>query len=211
RVRFLDVEAARTRRFDHRPAERQDAVCNAERREPVPVALEDVAGIQLDELDFVRQPPDHSFEGAEQVDEPARAIDGERQLPASQRKGLEHPRQAEDVVGVEMGDEHLLQLEQPDGGAQQLPLRALGAVEEELVAPATNEQRRRGPLRGRHRAGCAEEDEIEIHGPILGFGLSSEASAGPIAAWRTYVFFSGSRGLAWLGGSPLPDAAARLP
>ena len=78
------------------------------------------------------------------------------------------PGQAEEVVGVEVREEDLLQVGQADRRALQLPLRPLAAVEEEPLAAAADEQRRRPALRGRHRGGRAEEDDVEIHAAILG-------------------------------------------
>ena len=51
----------------------------------------------------------------------------------------------------------------PSDRAEQLALCALGAVEEQAFAPAPDEQRGRRPVGGRHRAGSAEEDEVEVH------------------------------------------------
>ena len=78
------------------------------------------------------------------------------------------------MVRVKVRDEDLLELEQADRRAQQLALRPLGAVDEELVAPAPDEQRCRGPLRRGHRARGAEKDEVEIHGPILGWASQAK-------------------------------------
>ena len=76
------------------------------------------------------------------------------------------------MVGVEVREEDLAQLDQADRRAQQLPLRALAAVEQEPLAAAAHEERRRRPLRGRHRAGGAEEDDVEVHGPIVRVDLA---------------------------------------
>ena len=67
------------------------------------------------------------------------------------------------MIGVVVGQEDLAQLDQPDVRAQELPLRALGAVEEQPLAAAAQQQRGRRSLGGRHRAGRSEEDEVEIH------------------------------------------------
>ena len=88
-------------------------------------------------------------------------------------KPLEHPGQAQDVVGVEMRHEHLPELDQAHGGPQQLALRAFGAIEEEPLASPPHEQGGRSSLGRRHRAGGAEKDDVEIHGAILGLGPSS--------------------------------------
>ena len=67
------------------------------------------------------------------------------------------------MVGVEVGDEHLVDLEQPDR-AHQLALGALAAVEQQLLAAAA--QQRGGQAaarRGRGRGGAGEEN-VEVHG-----------------------------------------------
>ena len=69
-----------------------------------------------------------------------------------------------------MRDEDLPELDQPDRGAEELALGAFGAIEEEPLATPAHEECGRGPLGGRHRAGRAEEDDVEIHGAILGLG-----------------------------------------
>ena len=48
------------------------------------------------------------------------------------------------MVGVEVGDEHGVELGQPDR-AQQLALGAFAAVEQQAVPPALDEQRPGGP------------------------------------------------------------------
>ena len=64
---------------------------------------------------------------------------------------------------MEVSEEDLAELDEPDGRAQHLPLRPLRAVDEQALAAAAHEQRARRALRGRHRAGRTEEDEVEIH------------------------------------------------
>jgi hypothetical protein len=53
------------------------------------------------------------------------------------------------VVGVEVRDEDLLQLDEADVAAEQLALRPLGAVEEQLLPATAHEGRRKRTLRGR--------------------------------------------------------------
>ena len=108
--------------------------------------------------------PRNGLQLAEQVAHAARAVDGEpRLLAAAQGERLQHPGQAEEVVGVQVREEDLLELRQADGRALELPLRSLGAVEEQPLAAAPEEERRRRAPRGRHRRRGAEEDEVEIH------------------------------------------------
>ena len=112
-----------------------------ERHQVVFLALQDVAGLQLDELERVGQLPEDPPQRGEQLLQPRRPVDGQRQLAAAQREGLQHPRQAEVVVGVEVRDEDLAQLDQAHRGAQQLALRPLAAVEEQPLTAAAEEQR----------------------------------------------------------------------
>ena len=75
---------------------------DAERREPETVALDHVAGRKLDEPDVVGQPADDPLQRSNQVDEAARPVDDERELAAAQRERLQHSGEAEHVVGMEV-------------------------------------------------------------------------------------------------------------
>ena len=75
------------------------------------------------------------------------------------------PGRPEEVVGVEVGQEDVLDVRQPDR-AQQLALRALAAVDQHAVAAAPHQQAGRRALDGRHRAGRAEEQDGEVHGRL---------------------------------------------
>ena len=167
RVRRLDVEAPRPRPLDDGVPHRGDSVCDRKGDDRVLATLQDVARAQLDELELVAQLSEDPPQRAEQVDEPGRPVDRQPDLAAAQREGFQHPRQPEVVVGVVVRQEHLAQLDETDRRAQELALRPLGAVEEQPLAAPADEQRGRRPLRGRHRAGRPEEDEIEIHGRPL--------------------------------------------
>ena len=72
------------------------------------------------------------------------------------------------MVGVEVGDEHLPEVDQPNRRAEELPLRPLRAVEQQPLASSSDQERGRSTLGGRHRARRTEKDDVEIHGPILG-------------------------------------------
>ena len=71
------------------------------------------------------------------------------------------------MVGVVMREEDLLEIGEPDGRALELSLRALSAVEEQPLAAAAHEHGCRAALRGRRRRRGAEEDDVEVHPPIL--------------------------------------------
>ena len=78
---------------------------------------------------------------------------------------------------MEVRDEHLWEVDQPHRRAKELSLRSLGTVEEKAVSPSAHEQRSRCSLGGGHRAGRAEEDDVEIHAAILGLSRPSERAA----------------------------------
>ena len=181
---------------------------HGKRREAVAVALEDVTRLELDEANLVRQLPDDALERAHQVGQPARPVEHEGKLAAPQREGLQQTGQAEHVVGVEVGDEDLGQIDEPNRRTEELPLGAFGAVEEQAVAAAPDEQRRGCPLGGRHRACGAQEDQVEIHRSILGFAPSSHPSVRPIALRERSLSFE--RGFRSLRGGALRHSVSRL-
>jgi hypothetical protein len=90
--------------------ERADAVVHGEHENPVAVAVERLAGPQLDELDRVRHLAEDAAQAPEQLPEPDRPVDGERDLALPQLERLQHSRQAEIVVGVEVADEDLFEV-----------------------------------------------------------------------------------------------------
>jgi hypothetical protein len=63
-------------------------------------------------------------------------VDLKRPLAAAEVERLQQSRQSEPVVGVEVGDEDLGQLGEPDR-LHELALRALAAVEQDPVPPAS--------------------------------------------------------------------------
>ena len=157
------VEAPRPRLLDQRVADGVPAVIRSEGLDPVLVAREHVARPERDELVGIGEPPEHAPQVAEQVGEAGRAVDRDRQLPPAKREGLQHPGEAQEVVGVEVREEDLAELDEPDRRAEHLPLRPLRAVEEQALAPTAHEQRARRAVGRRHRAGRAEKDDVEIH------------------------------------------------
>ena len=83
------------------------------------------------------------------------------------------------MVGVEVGQEDLLQLDQPDR-ADELALGALAAVEQQPVAAAPHERGGQAALGGGRRARGSEEEHVEVHdAPYLdsSSGTSSKLSA----------------------------------
>jgi len=168
-VRGDHVEAAGARRFGERVPERLRPVLDRESLDRVVAALERLPRLELHDRQWIRKPAEERVQPLEQVAQSARPVDRERRLvAAAQRERLQHPRQAEEVIGMEVREEDLLQVGQPDRRPLQLPLRPLAAVEEEPLAAAPDDQGRRPALRGRHRGGGAEEDDVEVHPAILG-------------------------------------------
>ena len=89
-----------------------------------------------------------------------------------------------------------------------MTLRPLGAIEEQSLAAATHEDRSRCALRGRHRAGRAEKNEIEIHAPIVGLPLVAELHVTRWGSGPPAVFVHGSFGWGeetWSAQRPLAD------
>ena len=64
---------------------------------------------------------------------------------------------------MEVRQEDVLEVDEPDVGAEELALRALAAVDEQPVAAAPDERCRRGPLGGGSRARRPEEHDVEVH------------------------------------------------
>ena len=164
RIGRLDVEASRALVLDQRVTDRRDAVLDGKRHQAVVVAGERVAGTELPELVPVGELAEDPAQRLEQVDESRRAVNRDRHLAPTQSERLEHAGQPEVVVGVVVGQEDLAEVDQPERRPEQLALCALGAVEEQAFAAAADEQRGGRTIGRRHRAGRAEEDDVEVHG-----------------------------------------------
>ena len=134
--RLVHVEPARTRGLDELVADGAHSVLHTDRLERVAVALETRPRVELDVRDGIGEPSEDPPERPEKLAETTRPVDRERDLAPAQRKRLEHSRKAEVVVGVIVGQEDLLELQETDVAAQELPLRALPAVEEQPLAAA---------------------------------------------------------------------------
>ncbi len=129
----------------------------------VAVVEDRLVRLQLDQLQPEAKPADDPLQPFEHLLQPRWAVDHQRQIAVEQVVGLQQPRQAEEVVGVEVGEVDLVDLDQPQR-ALHLPLRPLAAVEQQPL-PATRHQDARGraPCR-RHRAAGAEEGHRQVHG-----------------------------------------------
>ena len=67
------------------------------------------------------------------------------------------------MIGVEMGQEDVLEVDEPDVGSEELPLCSFAAVDEKAIPAAPDERRRSPTRRSRRGGGRSEEDEVEIH------------------------------------------------
>ncbi len=188
-------------------AERRHAVLDGERFDPVAVALEPFAGLELDSCDLVAS-------GARRS---GRACAGDRRALSARTSSaasrgprsanvFSMPGKAEVVVGVVVREKDLLELDEADVAAQELTLRALRAVEQEPLTAAPNERRaavRAWPSawsptsRGRRRRGPRR--------PIV-LGRSKSALCEPIQRRMRRMRAYRSSGL-----GALPDAAADVP
>lgn len=167
RLRRVDIEAPRAGRLDQRIAVRRRPVSDLEDDQPVVTAVDGVPRPQLDQLERIGELPEDPAERPEEVVQAGRSVHGERKLASAERKRLQHSGQTEVVVCVEVADEDLGELDQPDSRAQELTLGSLAAVEEDPVA-SPPEQSAGEPAPGRgNGAGGAEKDEVEIHAESL--------------------------------------------
>src|SRR3954451_5316916 len=159
----LGVEAAGPVALDERVAVGLAAVADAQRVDLVAVELDDRVGLEVDGGQAVLQAAEHRApQRVQQRLGAGRAEDGERQGPVAQVEGLQHSRQPEPVVEVQVGEEDLGDLGQPHA-ADQLPLRALAAVDQELVGTAAQQRRGQAAAGGGHGAGGAGEEDREVH------------------------------------------------
>jgi hypothetical protein len=113
--------------------------------------------LELDEVQRIGKAAVDDSHHAHELAQAAWPVDGERLLAFSQGEGLEHSRQPQPVVGVEVGDEHALHVDQADR-AQQLALRPFAAVEQQAIASAAYQQGGQASPRAWHRTAGAEEE-----------------------------------------------------
>src|ERR687892_317567 len=101
------VEAPGARSLDEGVAVRRDPVRDLEDDDAVVAAVAAVPRPQLDEFELVGELPEDPPQRAEEVDQPARAVDRERELAAAERERLQHARQTQVVVGMEVAEQNL--------------------------------------------------------------------------------------------------------
>jgi hypothetical protein len=162
-LRQLGVEATRPRVLEQRVAERGAAMAHGERDDLQVVAAHRLVGLEVADRQAVARAAVDRPQALEQRGRAGRPVDGERLLAVAQLEGLQHARQPEPVVGVQVGEKDVGQVGEPDG-AHELALRALAAVDEDALAAAPHEQRRKPAPRRRNGARGAREEERQIHG-----------------------------------------------
>ena len=133
------------------------------RDQPVPVARNLVTVAELARVQGEAEPSDERSEDREQDGKPGRPVQLEALFATAQVVGLEQPGQPEHVIGVVVAEEHHVEIDEPDPGAQELALGAFAAVEQDALAAAPDQRRRgRAPCRGRRTRG-AQEDDVQVH------------------------------------------------
>jgi hypothetical protein len=176
----LLVEPARSLLLDQRIAVGLDPVFDRERPHLIAVVRNRLPGSDLDQLELVGGPADDRPHRLHQLPEPGGPQHPQRLLPPGEGVGAQQPRQPEVVVGMEVAEIDLVELDQP-GRAHHLALGALPRVEQQPVtAAADQEAGGRAPRRGYGAAG-AEEDGGEVHDPpsvgVSGIGGREPAPA----------------------------------
>ena len=157
------VERARPLVLEQHVAVRLAAVRDRHGGDPVAVPLEHLARLELADV-AARTRRDRATRAIEreQLGQAPGTVDRQRRLAAAQVERFQQPREAEPVVRVEVRDEHLVDVDQPDR-PEQLALRALAAVDQDPLAAPADQDRRQAAASGRHRAAGAREEDREIH------------------------------------------------
>src|SRR5207253_9772908 len=99
-IRGADIEAAGAIALDERVPDRRYAVVERERLDDVLAPLERLPRTELDRGQSIRQTPEERLEPREQIAKAARPVHGEIDIASPQGERLQHPRQAEKVIGV---------------------------------------------------------------------------------------------------------------
>ena len=125
---------------------------------PVSVVLHRLGGRKLDHAQLIRKPPIDEARIVHQAHQPWRPIDRQRLLAFAQPKGLQHPRQPQPVIGMEVREKDAIQIRQPNR-AHQLALRPLATVEQQTLGAAAHQDRGQPAARAGHGAAGAGEEE----------------------------------------------------
>ncbi len=142
RARGRGVPGVRPRRA--RSRRRHVAVAHGDGGDAIAVARDRLGRLQLGDAEPIARAPVDEAHLLHERRQPRRPVDLSGALAFAQREGLEHAGQPQPVVGVEVCDEHAVDIAQADR-ADQLALRALAAVEQQAVAADA----RRAPPAGR--------------------------------------------------------------
>ena len=161
------IEAAGALVLDERVAEARPAVLDRERLDLVAVERNNVVPLEHVGHEVVGQPAQRRHHRAEQPIQAARAVDRQWPIASVQRVGVQQAGQPEPVIGVVVGEEDRIQIDQPDR-ADELALGPLATVEEECVAVEPRDDRRQVSAPCGHRSGGpGEEDREGVHGSEL--------------------------------------------
>ena len=131
---LVDVEPSRTFVLGEEVPHCRHTVLDRDRLDGESLPLEPRAPFEDRGRDRVRQPPEDAPQCRDELVEPWRPVDRERDLPSTECERLEHPRKPEVVVGVEVRQEDLLELGETDVASQELALRSLAAIEQKPIS-----------------------------------------------------------------------------
>ena len=129
-LRLLGVEAAGPLELDQRVAAGANAVLDRKRLDLAAIDVDPVPGLDLDQVEREAEAADEPAEGPEEVLEAGRAVDRQRLVAVGEVVGFEQAREAEEVIGVEVGQVDLVELDEAER-ALHLALGPLAAVEQE--------------------------------------------------------------------------------
>ena len=137
------------------------------RLDPVVLAHDRFAGLHLDRIDRERQPSEQPLQVVHEAVQADWPDHRQRRFPPAQRECLQHSRQPEHVVGVEVREQDQVDVGQAEPRPQQLPLGALPAVDQDPLAAVTDQRGGRRPVRCRHCTRGAKEDDVQIHAQMV--------------------------------------------
>jgi len=177
-ARGVDVEAAGPLRLDVCVAQRLHSVLDGEGAHLEAVVLDPFPRPELDQLDLVAELAENPPQRLEEAMQPRRPDDPQGRLPLHQVVGLQQPRQPEVVVGVEVGDVDVVDLDQP-GRVDHLPLGPLPRIDQDPATAGPDQHAGGSPPRRGHGAAGAEEDDREIHGPSVRSTASARRAPTP--------------------------------
>ncbi|MNY21212.1 hypothetical protein D3C86_1547430 [compost metagenome] len=150
---MLGVEAAGPLVLDQGVADAADLVVGGDPQHAVVVEGDLPSRADLMVGDGEVSLADEPLEDVEEVQQAPRTVNGHRGGAAPELPGLHQAGQAEVMVGVQVGEQDVRDVVDPDADADQLALGAFPAVHQEAFAPALDEGGREASLRGRDRSG----------------------------------------------------------